>query len=500
MKDFTNYLKKRIKNKKIPFYNFWVSLFLMYLNQYNGSVKKDPKNGKTRTSVAIFSDLVAFHKSEYQGKNLAQTITSFLLSMKPKYKNWQIKQAEHAINLFIKFKSALQTYETQNNINTPQQGINSHKPISSTPSCVSLHPFSIHSKENLPQIWQYEGQTSETSCKSHSKIHIDTSSSKEKWESIKKFLISTLRIQHKSYRTEKTYIGWINRFANYLNYKNPKNLTHQDLKNFLTHLAINRGVSAATQNLAFNAVYFFYKNYLGITNVELQSAIRSKIPRKLPTVLSKTEISNIFINLDGIPKLMAQIIYGGGLRLTECLSLRIKDIDFARGCIIIRSGKGNKDRLTILPENLKEPLKKHITSIRTIYRKDRKNGLPGVQLPNGLDIKYKNASTEWGWFWVFPSYKLSQDPFTHTTKRYHTYPSTLQKAFKKAVKKAGIPKHATIHTLRHSFATHLIESGYDIRTIQELLGHTNVQTTMIYTHVAKKNKLGVRSPIETLNS
>lgn len=196
---------------------------------------------------------------------------------------------------------------------------------------------------------------------------------------------------------------------------------------------------------------------------------------------------------------MASLIYGGGLRLQECLSLRIKDIDFLRNCLSIRAGKGNKDRETVLPEKLCEKLKRHLVHVRAVYEKDRKESIAGVSMPGALDKKYGNASTEWSWFWVFPSVTLAIDPFTHVVRRFHVYPTTLQKAFRQAVQEAGITKRASIHTLRHSFATHLIERGYDIRTIQELLGHSEVSTTMIYTHVATKNKLGVISPMDALS-
>ena len=196
---------------------------------------------------------------------------------------------------------------------------------------------------------------------------------------------------------------------------------------------------------------------------------------------------------------MAGIIYGGGLRLQECLMLRIKDLDYESNCITIRSGKGDKDRQTIFPENLKEDLKKHIEEIREIYEEDRKNQVDGVWMPFALERKYPSAGKDWAWFWVFPSHRLSVDPASKKVRRHHLYPSTLQKAFRKAVQEAGIIKRATIHSARHSFATHLIENGYDIRTVQELLGHYNVKTTMIYTHVAKKNKLGVKSPMEEIH-
>ena len=218
--------------------------------------------------------------------------------------------------------------------------------------------------------------------------------------------------------------------------------------------------------------------------------------RRLPVVLTVNEVEKIFSEMSGINKLMARLIYGCGLRLQECLQLRIKDVDFEQSLVIIRSGKGDKDRRTMLPEAVKEELVKHITETRVIYEKDRNAKLNGVQLPGALERKYPNAGKEWGWFWIFPSQTLSMEPRTGVIRRHHVYHDSLQRAFRNAVIKAGITKQASVHTLRHSFATHLLEDGYDIRTIQELLGHRNLQTTMIYTHVATKNIIGVRSPLD----
>jgi integron integrase len=216
--------------------------------------------------------------------------------------------------------------------------------------------------------------------------------------------------------------------------------------------------------------------------------------------LTKSEIERLLKNLDGVYLLMAQIIYGGGLRLNECVQLRIKDIDLERGYITIIAGKGDKDRQTILPSSMKDELNKHIQTIHSIYESDRSNDVPGVELPNALERKYPNAGKEWIWQWLFPARSLSMDPKSKIFRRWHIFPSTIQKHIKKASMKAGIAKRATVHTLRHSFATHLIEDGCDIRTVQDLLGHTSLKTTMIYTHVANKNKLGVKSPLDSINS
>jgi len=311
--------------------------------------------------------------------------------------------------------------------------------------------------------------------------------------------VKALRLQHLSYRTEQSYLGWLKRFYYFLDNKPPDTINQDDLKNFLSYLAVDRRVSASTQRQAFNALLFIFRYVLHKKIHDLDDAVRSRIPRRLPTVLTKSEISEIFKHLQGIAKLMASVSYGGGLRLHECLSLRIKDIDFERNYITVRSGKGDKDRQTLLPENLKNPLQLQFDKIRPVYEEDRKNKIEGVWLPEALNRKYPSYSKEWGWFWLFPSYKLSVDPSTKIIRRHHMYSSTFQRAFRKAVSEAGITKNATIHTLRHSFATHLLESGYDIRTVQELLGHSTLQTTMIYTHIAQKNMLGVKSPFDSIN-
>jgi len=273
-------------------------------------------------------------------------------------------------------------------------------------------------------------------------------------------------------------------------------VNQQDLEHFLSHLAVDRKVSATTQRVAFNALLFLFRHVLAKEISGLEGAVRARIPRRLPVVLSSQEVLQIFDQMEGTARLMAGIIYGGGLRLQECLQLRVKDVDFERGCLTIRSGKGDKDRQTLLPESLKDDLQRHLLKVREIYEEDRRKEGEGVWLPNALERKYPNAGKQWAWFWVFPSRKLSIDPVSKIIRRHYLFPTVLEKAFRQAVQRADIAKRATIHTLRHSFATHLLEDGCDIRTVQELLGHSNVETTMIYTHVAKKNVLGVRSPMD----
>lgn len=305
-----------------------------------------------------------------------------------------------------------------------------------------------------------------------------------------------IRLVGLSFRTEKAYLHWIIRFYRYCTSKKILPEKIQSVKDFLTDLVENRKIAKATQDQAFNALLFLYRQVFHLSFDELSSVKRAKPKRRLPVVLNKSEIQLIFKNLEERILLIAQILYGGGLRLNECLSLRIKDIDRENNTITVRSGKGDKDRKTLLPESLKIPLSEHMERINKIHLDDRARDIPGLDLPNGLDRKYPEAGKSWGWFWLFPSDRLSLDPYSGIKRRFHLYDTTVQRGFHKAVKKTGIEKQATLHTLRHSFATHLVEAGYDIRTIQELLGHNDLKTTMIYTHVATKNKLSVSSPLD----
>jgi len=333
------------------------------------------------------------------------------------------------------------------------------------------------------------------SCSQKNNDETLTSDSSD-WQRMEEKLREALKLRHRSYSTEKTYIIWLRQFKGFINGKQPNSLTGKNLQDFLSYLAVDKKVSASTQNQALNAIVFLYRHVLDKEIEGEINAVRARQNRRLPVVLTVKEIEKIFSGMSGINLLMAKLIYGCGLRLQECLQLRVKDIDFEQNVVIIRSGKGDKDRRTVLPEAIKEELATHADEIRVIYEKDRTAKLNGVQLPGALERKYPNAGKEWGWFWVFPSQSLSMDPLADVVRRHHVYHDSLQRAFKNAVMKAGITKQASIHTLRHSFATHMLENGYDIRTIQELLGHQNLQTTMIYTHVATKNILGVKSPLD----
>ncbi len=316
------------------------------------------------------------------------------------------------------------------------------------------------------------------------------------WEPYINRTIQTLRLKQRALNTEKTYLRWICGFRHFLQEKQPQTLTAQDLQYFLSHLAVDLQVAPSTQNQALNALIFFYRFGLKQNIDDQLDAVRARPRQKLPVVLTKEEIKAIFARMPQPQRLMAQVIYGGGLRLMECLRLRVKDLDFERNVIWVRSGKGDKDRHTLFPLSLREELQNHLQKVRKLYEQDRKKRLPGVELPHLLRKKYPNAPLEWSWFWVFPSPFLSIDPRSNEIRRHHMHPASLQKTFKSALRQTDIAKRATIHSLRHSFATHLIEAGYDVRSVQELLGHKNLQTTMIYTHIARVNLLGIRSPLD----
>lgn len=316
------------------------------------------------------------------------------------------------------------------------------------------------------------------------------------WNTIDSEMSSALRLRHRSYRTEQSYKAWVRRFGTFLGHKHPDSIEQSDVERFLSSLAVEGNVSHSTQNQAFHALLFLFRHVLDKSLSGMEATVRSKRPKRLPVVLSRDEVRRILDAMQGLTGLMASLIYGGGLRIEECLTLRVKDIDFERRVLWVRSAKGGKDRQTLLPKNLVKPLRQHLSRIREIHEEDRKNGIEGVAMPGAPEDKYPNAGKEWGWFWVFPSGTLSADPVSKIIRRHHMFPTTLQKAFKRATLKAAVAKQASVHTLRHSFATHVLEAGYDIRTLQELLGHANLQTTMIYTHVAGKNKLGVVSPLD----
>src|SRR3989337_1841950 len=307
-----------------------------------------------------------------------------------------------------------------------------------------------------------------------------------------------IRTRHYSPRTEETYVGWIKRFIFFHDKRHPVEMSEQEIARFLSSLATESHVSSSTQNQAFNALLFLYQQVLQKKIGLIEGVVRAKRPRRLPVVLTKEEVGRLLACLEGAPWLMAMLLYGAGLRLMECCRLRVKDIDFSKNQIVVRAGKSNKDRYTMLPTAVQEPLLRHFQTVKRQHEGDLKAGLGRVCLPNALDRKYPNAGKEWGWQWVFPATSHYTDQVTGEKHRHHLHESVLQKAVTEARLSAAIAKPAGPHTMRHSFATHLLEDGYDIRTVQELLGHTDVATTMIYTHVLNRGGRGVRSPVDAL--
>ena len=366
-----------------------------------------------------------------------EEIADFLKALSRRYEDWQVKQAEHALKLYRHLLT-------------------------------------------------------------RKKAGVEKGADRASWDSTFKKIRRRIRLRHMSYRTEKTYLLWIKRFAEFLDYRPPGSLNRDDIISFLSHLAVDKRISRSTQNLALSALLFLYRHVLEQEPGDITSAVRA-IPRQnIPQVLSRSELTALFSRLKGVHLLMARLMYGSGIRSMECARLRVKDLDFERGCLTVRAGKGDKDRVTMLPAGLEPDLRAQLRVCRGLYEKDREAGLDGVWMPDALSRKYPSASTSWQWFWVFPSKRLSVDPVTGRIRRHHMHMSSFQRQLKKAALEAGIDKRITPHVLRHSFATHLLENGYDIRTVQQLLGHRDVRTTMIYTHVAKRNILGVKSPLDAI--
>ena len=305
-----------------------------------------------------------------------------------------------------------------------------------------------------------------------------------------------IRLKHYSLRTEQAYCDWIKRFVVFHGKRHPSGLGAPDVEAFLTALAVQGRVAASTQNQAKSALLFLYKEVLGVELPWLDNVERAKAPARLPVVLTREEVARVLARLHGVHRLVGSLLYGTGLRIMEAMRLRVKDVDFSRGEILVRDGKGGKDRVTMLPVRLVAPLRDQLLHERELHRVDLDEGFGAVWLPFALDRKYPSAAREWGWQYVFPADARSVDPRDGVERRHHLADQAFQRAMKSAVRGAGIAKPATPHTLRHSFATHLLESGYDIRTVQELLGHADVSTTMIYTHVLARGGRGVVSPID----
>jgi len=309
-------------------------------------------------------------------------------------------------------------------------------------------------------------------------------------------LRGAIRVRHYSIRTEEAYVDWARRFILFHGKRHPKVMGAEEVTAFLTHLALERKVSSSTQNQAKSALLFLYREVLGMELPWLDEVIAAKATRRLPVVLTQVEVRHLLESMSGTMGLVAGLLYGTGMRLLEGLRLRVKDVEFSRREIVVREGKGNKDRVTVLPENLLLPLQAHLEKVKALHERDLDAGFGEVYLPDALARKYPNAARAWGWQYVFPSPLRSVDPRTGVERRHHMYEASVQRAVREAAKLAKIHKPVTPHVLRHSFATHLLQAGYDIRTVQELLGHKDVQTTMIYTHVLNKGGRGVTSPLD----
>jgi integron integrase len=309
-------------------------------------------------------------------------------------------------------------------------------------------------------------------------------------------LRDALHSRHYSPRTEQAYYLWARRYIRFHGMRHPAEMGEREINEFLTHLAVDQHVSSSTQTQALSALLFLYRYALGREVGDLGGVIRARKPQRIPVVMTWGEVQDVLAELEGDRWLMAALMYGAGLRLSECLHLRVQDIDFARGELTVRNGKGAKDRVTILPDSLRGALNDQLRRARAVHRADLAEGWGRVVLPDALDRKYPGAAAEWRWQWVFPQERRWTDPRTRAQGRHHVHSTLMQRSFREAVRRAGVPKHVGCHTLRHSFATHLLEAGYDIRTIQELLGHKSVNTTMIYTHVLNRGGRGVRSPID----
>ena len=305
-----------------------------------------------------------------------------------------------------------------------------------------------------------------------------------------------LRLRHYSLRTEGAYVDWVRRFVKFHELRHPRDMGGEEVEAFLSHLASERKVSSSTQNQAKAALLFLFKHVVKVDLPWLQTVVQAKGPKRLPVVLSPGEVRKLLDQLDGTMGLVAQMLFGTGMRLMEVLRLRVKDLEFDRLEVVVRQGKGGKDRVTMLPEVLVGPLTAHLAKVKALHARDLEQGFGEVWMPDALDSKFRHAAKAWGWQWVFPSTLRSPDPRSGKVRRHHLYPESVQRAVRDAARAAELAKLVTPHALRHSFTTHLLASGHDIRTVQELLGHKDVETTMIYTHVLNRGGRGVPSPLD----
>ena len=432
-----------------------------------------------RWYIKHLEDYIKYYPDDKLKQHTAKNVYDYLdmLGRNIRLENWQYCQAVDAIQIL--FCEHLHS-DWANSINWQ---------------------FLKESASSLPQSHpttaRAEGRYADLST-TNSKKRISLQSVRQSHKDLLLQLITEIRRRNYSIRTETAYENWVCRFIAANDNCSPVELGAKDIEQFLSWLAVERKVAASTQNQALNALVFLYTQVLQKDLPTFADFSRAKRPKKMPVVLTPTEITQLIQSLSGQPQLMAGILYGAGLRLMECVRLRVGDIDFGYKTMTVRSGKGNKDRVVPLPENLIPQLRTHLESVKHTFEEDREKGIAGVYLPDALDRKYPNAGTEWRWQWVFPSGRLSADPRSTLVRRHHVHENGLQKVIKRTADDLCINKKVNCHSLRHSFATHLLEANYDIRTVQELLGHSDVSTTMIYTHVMNKPGLTVKSPLDSI--
>ena len=460
---FGNFLfSKTIPEKEQCYYKKWLRFYWDFCHKYH-------------------------HKVSHRG-----SLPFFLQKLREKRQSEQQQdQAEQAVSLFYEMQSAVKQSLPRNDSasSLPQQRTNSTK----VPSINDFQLVGKSSGVNHPENQQPSRRTS-TSPVSEKR---DPAKTGVPWVFVFNRLVNEIKLRHYSPKTLKAYRGWIRRFQSFTKSKDYRNLSQQDVVDFLTFLAVEKKVSASSQNQAFNAMLFLFKQVLKQEFGEINGVVRAKRKPYIPVVLSRKEIELIFDHLNEPVVLVAQLLYGCGLRLFECLNLRVQDFNFDAGILTIHDGKGRKDRTVPVPQIIVPELQKQVQIVATIHEADKKAGFSGTFLPNRLGNKYKNAAKEFIWQWFFPAQSLTFLPDTQEYRRYHLHESVVQKAIKKAVGDAHIPKRATAHTFRHSFASHLLQANYDIRTIQELLGHSDLKTTMIYTHTVQSRTLKqTRSPLD----
>jgi integron integrase len=392
--------------------------------------------------------------------------------------DWQVRQARHALKIL--YESFLPAYSPAKNIEYP------------IASCA------VSACDSVQQTLAEKNPAPKTIIrKSEFQDRVIPGEIERKFPDLVEGLRSEVRTRHYSYRTETAYLDWVRRFIAFWNYSDPQELNAAaSVKKYLDYLAIERDVAASTQNQALNALVFFYGQVIQKPFGHMEEFTRAKRPRRLPEVMTRDEVQRLLSKMNGVSDLVAGLLYGSGLRLMECVRLRVKDIDFERKQIMVRDGKGQKDRVTMLPERYAVPLMEHLARIKAVYEQDLAKGMAEAYIWPALARKYPNAGKEWIWQYLFPAKSISVDPRSGRIRRHHINETLIQKAVKEAARQAGIDKKVGCHTLRHSFATHLLEGGYDIRTVQELLGHADVSTTMIYTHVLNRPGLSVKSPAD----